>query len=144
MDLLSAVSAKLWNERACWLSSVEQTTSNPQASYLLSEQATLLTYDLHRAFCAGAWVSVLFLCHAAIDATIRDTESGDYTSNSKKLFGGDTDLEWLRKLRNGLVHVSPESGQKLGDFDVYQESLEADAMHAVKLLFRVIYASPGT
>jgi hypothetical protein len=49
---------------------------------------------------------VLVLCHAAIDATIRDTETGDCASNSKKLFGGDGYLEWLRKKRNRLVHVS--------------------------------------
>ena len=89
-------------------------------------------------------MSVIILCHAAIDATIRDTETGDYASNSKKLFGGDIDLEWLRKIRNRLVHVSPESNPKLGDFDVYQESLETDAMRAVQLLFCIIYASPGT
>lgn len=144
MDLLSPVSKDVWTQRADWLSSIKESSSHPCASYLISEQATLLTYDLHRAFCAGAWVSVIVSCHAAIDATIRDTETGDYNSNSKKIFGGDPDLEWLRKKRNRLVHVSEDGAPKLGDFDIYHDSLEADARRAVRLLFRVIYASPGT
>ena len=144
MDLLAHVPSAVWQSRADWLSSVEEKASNPRASYCVSEQATLLTYDLHRAYCAGAWVSVLVLCHAAIDATIRDTETGDYASNSKKLFGGDTDLEWLRKKRNRLVHVSEEDGEALGDFHIYHETLEADARRSIELLFRSIYASPGT
>ena|ERR1035441_6955069 len=144
MDLLAHIPEGLWQSRADWLGAVGEKWSNPRASYLSSEQATLLTYDLHRAYCAGAWISVLVLCHAAIDATIRDTETGDYRSNSKKLFGGDPDLEWLRKKRNRLVHVSEESKESLGDFDVYHEALEADAQRAIELLFRTIYASPGT
>lgn len=144
MDLLSPVSAALWNLRSDWLSESEQSSSNPNASYLLSDKATLLTYDVHRAFCSGAWVSVIVLCHAAIDATIRDTELGDYASNSKIIFGGDADLEWLRKIRNGLVHVSPASDPRFGNFDAYHDALEPDARRAVKLLFRVIYDSPGT
>jgi hypothetical protein len=144
MDLLTPVTNTLWIERSDWLSDIEQAASHPRASYLLSDQATLLAYDVHRAFCAGAWVSVVVLCHAAIDATIRDTELGDYTSNSKKIFGGDADLEWLRKTRNRLVHVSSDSDPKLADFDTYHDSLESDARRAVELLFRVIYASPGT
>ena len=139
MDLLTPVSTDLWTKRSDWLSEIEQSSSHPMASYLLSDQGTLLTYDVHRAFCSGAWVSVIVLCHAAIDATIRDTELGDYTSNSKKIFGGDAELEWLRKTRNRLVHVSPDTDPKLADFDVYHDSLEPDARRAVELLFRVIY-----
>lgn len=144
MELFAHVPGDIWQSRADWLARVEEKAGNPDASYLVSEQATLLTYDLHRAFCAGAWVSVLVLCHAAIDATIRDTETGDYVSNSKKLFGGDADLEWLRKKRNRLVHVSELGGDAVGDFDIYHDALESDARRAIVLLFRTIYASPGT
>lgn len=144
MDLLSHISNDLWQERADWLAEIEKGSSHPLASYLVSEKATLLAYDVHLSYCAGAWVSVLVLCHAAIDATIRDTETGDYKSNSKRVFSGDPDLEWLRLKRNRLVHVSENEPDDLGDFDVYHESLEADAQRAIRLLFRTIYASPGT
>ena len=53
-------------------------------------------------------------------------------------------MEWLRKTRNRLVHVSEDGDPKLGDFDVYYDSLESDARRAVRMLFRVIYALPGT
>ena len=91
-----------------------------------------------------------FLAYAAIDATMRDTDVGDYTSNSKRIFGGDADLEWLRILRNRLVHATDRdqkpyiSVEVLDDVAASQERLEADARRSVTLLFRSIYANPGT
>ena len=141
------VSEELWNSRYNWLRKTEEAEIDPRGSYLLSAQGTFMTYDLEIAFCAGAWVSVILLGHAAIDSTIRDTDSGDYKSNSKITFGGDADLEWLRKKRNTLVHVSetsimPES--ELHNLDKYHDALEADAKRAIQLVFRAIYANPGT
>jgi hypothetical protein len=144
MDLLTPVPNSIWQDRLKWLEALEQKSNHPLASYIVSEHGILLTYDVHKSFCAGACVSVIVLCHAAIDATIRDTETGDYASNSKKLFGGDADLEWLRKKRNKLVHVSAEPVGDVGNFDRFHDSLETDAQRAVELLFRTIYASPWT
>jgi hypothetical protein len=144
------VSEIVWNGRYDWLRQTEEREAGVWGSILLSPQGTLLSYDLEIAFCAGAWVSVIVLAHAAIDATIRDTELGDYDSNSKKIFGNDSDLQWLRVLRNRLVHVSsPDrelalSEESLNDVAAFQESLEADARRAISLVFRSIYASPGT
>jgi hypothetical protein len=144
------VEAIVWNKRHEWLLAVEEQEAGNWRSILLSPHGTLLTYDVEIAFCAGAWISVIVLAHAAIDATIRDTEVGDYTSNSKRIFGGNTDLEWLRILRNRLVHATgPErhpyfSEQALDDVAGFQERLEDDAKRAVTLLFRAIYANPGT
>lgn len=144
MDFLGYVTRAVWMQRANWLENIEGASRHPNASYLLSDQATLHTYDVHRAFCAGAWVSVIVLCHAAIDATIRDTETGDYRSNSKTTFGSDPDLDWLRLKRNRLVHTTENSDPEIADFDVYHNALEADARRAIQLLFRAIYASPAT
>ena len=143
------IPSEVWQERSTWLEQVEKSSSHPDASYLLSPQGTLITCDIQNAFCAGAWVSVIVLAHAAIDATIRDTEIGDYSANSKKLFAGDPDLEWLRLLRNKCVHVREDSAdgplpdRDMGDLDVYHDALEGSARRAVQLLFRTIYASPG-
>lgn len=148
MSFLDHVDAGAWESRLRWLDGVEEKYRHPDASYLLSAQGTLLTYDVERAFCAGAWVSVIVMAHAAIDATLRDTELGDYDANSKSIFRGDPELEWLRKRRNRLVHVTdgpngiPQAD--LDDFDVFHDSLEQDAKRAVQLLFRTIYASLGT
>jgi len=140
----------IWRERADWFSTVEENARHPLASYLLSSQGTLITCDILHAFCAGAWISVIVLAHAAIDATIRDTETGDYSASPKKAFGGDPDLEWLRLLRNRIVHVSPGAEKQpipdmdIGDLDTYHDALEPCAHRAIELLFRTIYASPGT
>src|SRR5271169_1321457 len=80
--------SRIWLERYEWLRATEGSAQHPSASYLLSSQGTFICYDLEIAYCAGAWVSVIILAHAAIDATMRDTESGDYRSDSKALFDG--------------------------------------------------------
>src|SRR5438552_27211 len=127
------VEAKVWNERYEWLTVTEEREAGDWRSIELSPHGTLLTYDIEIAFCAGAWISVIVLAHAAIDATIRDTELCDYASNSKRIFGGDADLEWLRILRNRLVHAAdPETNSyfpegALDDVAAFQERLEDDA-----------------
>ena len=150
MAFAEHVPEKLWEKRYNWLQEVEESEINPRASYLISPHGTFITYDLEIAFCAGAWASVIVLAHAAIDSTIRDVETGDYKANSKMIFGDDPDLEWLRKMRNALVHVSgspskgPISESDLENLDAYHDSLEEEAKRAMKLVFRTIYASPGT
>lgn len=137
--------SKLWLARYEWLRAAEEGAQHPLGSYLLSSQGTFISYDLEIAFCAGAWVSVIILAHAAIDATIRDTESGDYRSNSKTVFGGDADLEWLRRRRNSLVHVREKYDSS--DFDMmdsFHATLEEDARRAMNLVFRAIFSNPGT
>ena len=144
------VNETVWNERYDWLRETEETEAGVWGSVDLSSQGVLLAYDIEIAFCAGAWLSVIVLAHAAIDATIRDTQSGDYGSGSFRILGEDEDLQWLRRLRNQLLHVSsPDSPKALpeeaeSDVAAYQESLEPHARRAVTLMFRTIYASKGT
>ncbi len=143
------VQKTVWTARYNWLRETEEREEGIWHSILLSPQGLLLTYDIEISFCAGAWVAVIILAHAAIDATLRDTEFGDYNSNSKKIFGNDKNLQWLRELRNRLVHVSSNhpsmfSEEDLNNVATFQEGLEADARRAVTLLYRTIYANPGT
>jgi hypothetical protein len=144
------VPESVWDDRYSWIRATEDQEAGEWGSILLSRHATLLSYDIETAFCAGAWVSVIVLAHAAIDATIRDIETGDYKSNSQKLFGDDQELQWLRTVRNRLVHVSPADSSKAlpqeaeDDVAYYHESLEPQARRALRLLYRWIYASPGT
>jgi len=144
------VDENVWDERYNWLRKTEETEAGVWGSVDLSSHGVLLAYDIEIAFCAGAWLSVIVLAHAAIDATIRDTQSGDYGSSSLEIFGEDEKLQWLRRLRNQLVHVSsPDSPKALSeeaesDVAAYQKSLEPHARQAVTLMFRIIYASKGT
>jgi len=139
---------KTWHEREQWLIELEKTIQHPQASYLLSAQGTFLSRDMDIAFCSGAWAAVIILAHAVIDATLRDTEFGDYKSSFYKLFGDNEELQWLRKVRNSLVHVR-ENQTTIEEAELHRieenyESLEADARRAVRLAFQVLYANPGT
>ena len=137
-----------WRFRERWLQETEESFQHPQASYLLSAQGTFLSRDMDIAFCAGAWAAVIIIAHAVIDAWLRDTEIGDYKSSSHQLFGDDENLQWLRKRRNQLVHVREDQTTideaELHRIEENYESLEPEARRAVRMVFRVIYANPGT
>jgi hypothetical protein len=139
---------KTWREREQWLQELEESFQHPRASYLLSAHGTFLSRDLDLAFCAGAWAAVIIIAHAVIDAVIRDTKCGDYKTSSFHLFGNDEDLQWLRKTRNALVHVKEISDiideSELHRIEKNYESLEKDARRVVGLVFRAMYANPGT
>lgn len=140
--------AETWRFREQWLQELEEAFQHPQASYLVSAQGTYLSRDMDLAFCAGAWAAVIILAHAVIDATLRDTETGDYKSSSQQLFRDDDELQWLCKKRNLLVHVR-EDQTTIDEAELHRivekyASLEPDARRAVRLVFRVMYASPGT
>ncbi len=137
-----------WRSREQWIQELEESFQHPEASYLVSAQGTYLSRDMDLAFCAGAWAAVIIVAYAVIDATLRDTETGDYKSSSQQLFGDDDELQWLRKKRNLLVHVR-EDQTTIDEAELHRivenyASLEPDARRAARLVFRVMYASPGT
>jgi hypothetical protein len=55
MDLLTPVPDKVWQDRLDWLEALEKKNNHPSVSYFVSEHGILLTYDVHKSFCAGAW-----------------------------------------------------------------------------------------
>ena len=144
------VNESLWNDRYAWLRRKDDAAAGSWGCVFVSTHGILLSYDIETAFCAGAWVSVIVLACAAIDATIRDTDAGDYTSSSKLVFGEDAELQRLRVVRNKLVHVAaPDSDRALpdeasNDVAKFHESFEEDARAAMELLYRTIYAIKGT
>jgi hypothetical protein len=117
---------------------------------LLSTHGLLLQYDVQRAFCAGAWLSVIVLAQATIEAAIRDIGTQDYKTYPKPLFKDDAALQRLRELRNEIVHPLPPGSPSTvwsvpnGDFAACHASLEQDAKLAVQLMFRSIYAYAQT
>ncbi|MDB5810172.1 MAG: hypothetical protein JWN94_2294 [Betaproteobacteria bacterium] len=116
----------------------------------LSTQGLLLLYDIEKAFCAGAWISVIVLSYAVVDATLRDVATGDYYGKAADLYGSNFELEWLRKMRNQIVHVPPPGTPSLlwkqqpSNFPACHEALEPEAQRAVTLAYRQVYAQPGT
>jgi hypothetical protein len=136
---------QLIESRQRWLSEAHWSERKDYSELPFSAHGILLQYDITRAFCAGAWISVIVIAQAAIEATMRDIETQDYTSNAHMLFKGDEGLERIRTLRNEILHLDPPgSPSKVwtvpnGDYVACHAALEDDAKKAVRLMFRAIY-----
>lgn len=115
----------------------------------ISTSARLLEVDIRAAFCAGAWLSVIVLAAAAIEAQFRHVYLEDYDSRAVDLYGRDIDLHWLRELRNEILHVSKpgtESSlwkQSFSDVHACHGALEPEARRAVAIMFGSVYRAPA-
>jgi hypothetical protein len=132
-------------ERDRWFSS-SFTECRPKRYEPISTSALLLEVDIRAAFCAGAWLSVIVLAAAAIEAQFRQVYREDYGSKSFDLYGLNEDLHWLRELRNEILHA-PKPGTKsslwkrsASDLRACQAALESEAKRAVSIMFRSVYA----
>jgi hypothetical protein len=138
---LNHPSNEMWELRRGWF---EQKAEPPDGGgYLLSEQACAMAADLQCAFCAGAWIAVVVLAAAAIDAQLHDAEG--FTGNARRVIdeaGADPQLHALRKCRNTIIHSDPD-GPAISVDHQWSERvrLEENARLAVELVFRVFYAS---
>lgn len=147
MDFLEHPSAELWEQRQLWFEQAENAAAG-DGSYLVSEQACALIGEVETAFCAGAWVAVIVLAMAVVDAQLRETESPNFTGSTRRLLdetGADSQLQRLRERRNAIVHVDPANPA----ITVTQQwdsrtTLEQEARQAVRLMFDAFYMSPGT
>jgi hypothetical protein len=146
MDHLALPSAELWESRRAWFEQIEAESCG-EGSYLVSEQACALAADVQACFCAGAWLGVIILAAAVVDAALRETEVVGFNGNSKDLIdeaGANPQLQKLRKRRNALVHLPKDKpaitvDQQWAD----RANLEAEAREAVTLMFEAFYLSPG-
>ena len=141
---------RVYEARQKWFSEAHNSQRMRPAAFLLSSQGLLLQYDVQRAFCAGAWLSVIVLAQAVIEASIRDIETHDYETNAKNLFAGSEALERVRTLRNEILHPQkPGTPSKVwtvagGDYIACHASMETDAKLAVEEMFRAVYANRET
>jgi hypothetical protein len=101
--------------------------------------AEALLAELEDVFCVGAWLSVVILSTAVIEAHLRETSvAGDPMENTRDLFdrlGLPAEFEELRLIRNRLVHV--QAGHPTLSADMHwshAEVFEADARDAVRLV----------
>ena len=150
MEPTSSPSANVAHERARWLLETMDRERERQGVRTLSTQGLLLLCDIEKAFCAGAWISVIVLAYAVVDATLRDIATGDYKSKAADLYGSDPDLEWLRNIRNQAVHVSPPGTPSVlwkrppTNLAACQEALEPEARRAVVIAYRQVHAHSVT
>ena len=146
MAFLEYPSKERWESRERWLNELEESYAG-EGSYIVSEQACALTGDVQTAFCAGAWIAVIVLAMAVVDAQLRETEVSGFTGNTKQLLiaaEANPDLQRLREKRNAIIHLDPENPAITVDqqWD-NQEELEQEAREAIKLMFEAFYMSPG-
>lgn len=145
MEHIEYPSRQTWDQRREWFESIEEKTRG-EGSYLVSEQACALTADVESAFCAGAWVGVIILSMAVVDAALRETEVQGFTGNTKKLLqaaNANPRLQVIRERRNALVHVNPDNPALTVDQQwTERDRLEGDAREAVELMFETFYTGP--
>jgi hypothetical protein len=145
MDHFEHPSMELWEQRRVWIESLAQPPSE-WAGYTISEQAAALTADVRAAFCAGAWVAVIVLAAAVIDAQLREDALPGFRGNSKSLIanaGLDERYQNLRKRRNTLVHVDIENPSLTVDNQWSdRSSLEQEARGSVCLMFETFWLDP--
>ena len=142
MDHLEYPAEQVWDERRRW---VESLAEPPTAwgGYSISEQAAALSADVQASFCAGAWVAVVVLAAAVIDAQLREDAMPGFAGNARDLItavGLDARFQELRKRRNALVHVKPDNPALTvdGQWDD-RLALEKEARAAIELMFETFH-----
>lgn len=139
-------SEETWIKREEW---IDQTIQELEVgSYLVSEHSTALFFDMRRAYCAGAWISVVVLAISVIDSHFRETELSDNNISTAKLlkecYQGE-EIEWLRKLRNKYVHINlNEPFLEMDTWFKNFEQLEEDATKAMMITLKAFFLNPGT
>ena len=142
---LDCPSKEEWESRQRWF---EEAAEIPNGGwYDVGEQASALIGEAQMAFCAGAWVAVIVLCMAVVDAQLRETEFPEFSGSTKRLIshaGVNPSLQMLRQKRNNIIHVNPDNpaitlDQQWGN----RKILEQQARDAVKLMFEAFYSNPG-
>ena len=131
MEQLDRPDEITWDERRLWFEETEARHAAGGAG-VLSEQAVALMLDLQAAFCAGAWSAVVILAAAIVDSQGRET----FQALDKK------ERDWLRRLRNSLVHVHDKrSGITMQDQWTGRDRWENKARRAVELACSALYAA---
>jgi hypothetical protein len=112
---------------------------------IFSSHASLIEIDVRRAYCAGAWISVIVLACTAVEAQARQVATQDYSARMQVLFGEDPDLQWLRDIRNEIVHAGEPGTPSLlwkvdgAEIGANHAALEPEATRAVEIMFKFVY-----
>lgn len=125
-----------------------------QGGVMMSEWTTFLAKDAETAFCAGANLSCILACQAAIESYLRfdyfyaDTSKswGFYQLIENTPISPDlkSELHELRKFRNKWVHVNdPHDDKDLIERPEYHENeLEEVAKKSIHTMLKCLYANP--
>ena len=147
MYWLEHPSRDLWKERQQWFERLIGLYEE-KGSYIVSEQACALIGEVQTVFCAGAWVAVIVLSLAVVDAQLRETEYPEFNGNTKRLLEileTNPDLQDLRLRRNSIIHVdNKKPGITVDQQWSSRNDLETEARKAIELMLEAFYGNPGT
>jgi hypothetical protein len=131
IELVEHPDEATWEERRRWLAEIESEAARDGAK-ALSEQATALTVELQRCFCAGAWAAAVIVAAAVVDA--------------QSLYAGfpggplGDERAWLRGERNRLMHEDRQRpALTVEDLWLKGPEWEKAARRAVRLALASLY-----
>jgi hypothetical protein len=147
MSWLEIPNQETWERRQRWFDELGDSIQG-EGSYLVNEQACALIGEVQTCFCAGAWIAVIVLVLAVVDAQLRETELPDFEGSTQELIEqtqANPELQRLRRRRNAIIHINADSPAVTVDQQwANREELEQEARRAVDLMFEAFYMSPGT
>ena len=147
MDQIEFPTREIWESRREWFEHKFETEARGGA-FILGEHATALLVDLQAIYCAGAFVSVLIISCAVIDAHLRETELDEnFGGGMKAAFAVSAfgiELEWLRQRRNSLVHWNTRNHPILSVDNHYSNRAihEQEAQRAISIIAEVLFENP--
>jgi hypothetical protein len=120
-----------WEERRLWFEDLEARLGR-SGTAVLSEQACALMIDLQAVFCVGAWAATVLLAASIVDSQARLARSAPASMQS--------DLRWLRGLRNRLMHEDQRRPViTVDDQWVNRKIWEGHARRAVEIAMATLY-----
>ena len=147
MNWLEIPNREAWQRRQQWFDELGDSIQG-KGSYFVSEQACALIGEVRTCFCAGAWIAVIVLVLAVVDAQLRETELPEFKGSTQKLLKdaqANPKLQRLRKRRNAIIHITTDNPAITVDQQwANQEKLEQEARRAIELMFEAFYMSPST
>ena len=135
---------EVWKIRRTWV--YDELEKAEVGGHSVTDHSIALCMDMQKAFCAGAWISVIVMSISVIDAHLRETEADNNSIGTAKLlqefYEGDG-IDWLRKLRNRYVHHNLEKPfLEMNSWFNDQENLEKDAHKAMKMTISALFQNP--
>ncbi|MEJ8561330.1 hypothetical protein QTO30_08925 [Yoonia sp. GPGPB17] len=118
--------------------------------YVISEWATLMSYEAHTCFTSGADISTIILAASTCE-TYLQSELGHERMTFADLIdasGLEDDLQFqlhtLRRKRNGWVHPDKvRTSKELGCYsEAYTPELLDDAKHSYSTMLRTLFSFP--
>ena len=142
-EIFDCPKEETWEKRRIWV--YDELEKAEIGIHSVSDHSTALFMDMQKAFCAGAWISVVVMSISVIDSHLREEIYNNNIGTAKllqEIYEGE-DIDWLRKLRNRYVHHNITNPfLEMNCWFNEQTSLEEDAYKAMKMTISALFQNP--